>query len=136
MDALASVRDRVAGIIAERQTGEIMLARSTIAASEPETPWIPGEAVRDVFALQGRADGVTADMIDGTVVTATDLVVVVSPKARHTMTGDEEADGAIVDIVPTATDTLEIDGQEKTIKRVVALPAAGPAAMFQIFVAS
>lgn len=136
MDALTSIRDRVAGVIAERQTGEIMLARSTIAASEPETPWIPGEAVRDVFALQGRADGVTADMVDGTVVTATDLVVIVSPKARHVITGGEEADGAVVDIVPTTADTLVLDGREKTIKRVVALPASGPAAMFQIFVAS
>ena len=136
MDALTSIRDRVAGIIAERHAGEISLVRSTVAASEPDTPWIPGAAVRDVFALLGRVDGVTADMIDGTVITATDLVVIVSPKARHVMTGEEAANGAVVDIVPTTADTLEIDGQAKTIKRVVALPAAGAAAMFHIFVAS
>lgn len=117
-------------------TGAVTLTRATRGASEPETPWIPGEPTTDVYALDARVDGVTADQIDGTTILATDLVVIASPKARHTLSDGEPADGAITDIVPTVADTLTIDGAAKTIKRVVAFPAAGPAALFHIFVAS
>lgn len=127
-------RASVARIIAKWKTGDVTLTRVICADSEPETPWIPGAPTFDVYALEARVDGVTADMVDGTTVHATDLVVIASPKARHT--DGEAADGAVVDIVPAITDILTIDGQAKVIKRVQPYPAAGPAAMFHIFVAS
>lgn len=135
-DPYASKRRRVARIIGKWNTGTITLTRSTAGTPDPATPWIPGTPTADVFALDARVDGVTADQIDGTTILATDLVVIASPNARHTLEDGEAADGAITDIVPTVNDTLEIDGEEKAIKRVQSIPAAGPAAMYQIFVAS
>jgi len=116
--------------------GTVTLTRSTAGTPAPETPWIPGTPTTDVYALDARVDGVTADQIDGTTILATDLVVIASPKARHTLSDGEAADGAITDIVPTVADMLTVDGAARTIKRVRAYPAAGPAALFHIFVAS
>ena len=137
VDRYAAKRRRVARVISKWKTGDITLIRSTVGTpADPATPWIPGAPTLDVYALEGRVDGVTADQIDGTVILATDLVVIASPRARHTLSGGEAADGAVVDIVPLITDTLTIDDSEKAIKRVQPYPAAGPAAMFHIFVAS
>ncbi len=119
----------VARQIGRYGTGTVALTRRTPGASDPTTPWIPGEPTTAVYDLDARLDGVAAAMIDDTTITATDLVAIASPKARA-------ADGSVVDIVPTESDVLTIDGAEKVIKRVVAYPAAGPAAMFHIFVAS
>lgn len=90
----------------------------------------------DVYTLDANVGGVAADLVDGTMILATDLVVIASPKARHTLSDGEAADGAITDIVPLIADTLTIDGKPKTIKRVQPCPAAGAAALFHIFVAS
>lgn len=129
VDRYAAKRRRVARIINKWKTGTVTLTRRTPGASDPTTPWIPGEPTTVVYDLDARLDGVTAAMIDGTTITATDLVAIASPKART-------ADGTVVDIVPTEKDVLTIGGAEKIIKRVVAYPAAGPAALFHIFVAS
>lgn len=136
VDRYAGKRRRVARIIAKWKTGEIALTRATPGAVEPETPWLPGEPTTDVYALDARLDGVTVDQIDGTAITATDLVAIASPRARHTLSNGEATDGAVVDIIPTESDVLTVDGEPKVIKRVVAFPAAGPAALFHIFVAS
>ena len=44
--------------------------------------------------------------------------------------------GSVVDIEPRMTDTLQIGGVPKAIKKIEAVPAAGPAARFNLFVAS
>lgn len=137
VDRYASKRRRVARVIGRWTTGDITLTRSTPGTPEdPAQPWVPGTPTLDVYTLDGRVDGVTADQIDGTTITATDLVVIASPEARHTLTDGQAADGAVVDIVPTVSDVLGIDGADKVIKRVVQIPAAGQAAMFHIFIAS
>lgn len=128
-------RASVARVIAKWKTGEVTLTRVTRADPDPETPWIPGAPTFDVYALDARVDGVASDLIDGTTIIATDLVVIASPQARHTLSDGEAASGAVVDIVPTIADTLTIDGEEKVIKKVQPYPAAGLAAMFHIFVA-
>lgn len=135
-DVYAPKRARVAAILKRWNTGTVTLTRSTPGTPDPETPWIPGEPSVDVYGLDARVDGVTADQIDGTTILATDLSVIASPKARHLTTDGEDAYDAVVDIVPTVNDTLEIDGEQKAIKRVQSVPAAGPAALYQIFVAS
>ncbi len=136
-DPYAAKRARVAAKLKQWSTGNITLTRTTPGEGDPETPWIPGgEPTIDVYALDARANGVAAEHVDGTTVLATDLMVIASPKATHTLTGGETADGAVIDIVPGMTDILHIDGQEKAIKKVEAVPASGPAARFHIFVAS
>lgn len=137
MDLYAHKRARVAAMLKRWNAGTVTLTRTTQAAPEDETPWIPGDATTtDVYRLDARADGVAGEYADGTTVLATDRMVIASPKATHTMSDGEEADGAVVDIVPQMTDVLTIDGSEKTIKKIEAVPASGPPAMFHIFVES
>lgn len=128
VDLYASKRRRVARLIERWSTGVVTLTRSVNAEPAPETPWLPGAATTTVYTLNARVDGVIADYVNGTTILATDRMVIASPKASL---GDE-----VVDIEPRASDTLAIDGEEVTIKEVKAIPAAGPAAMFHIVIAS
>jgi hypothetical protein len=128
-DAYAYIRDCVAAVLETWNTGIVTLVRASGGTPDPETPWTPGARSVEVFALDARVDGVTADDLDGTTIVATDLKVIASPRARN-------ADGEPVEIEPNLTDLLTIDGAEKVIKKIEAIPAAGPPAMFHIFVAS
>jgi len=105
------------------------VGRTATGTPESDTPWDPGAPSLDVFTLDARIDGVTADHLVDTSIVATDLVVIASPKA--TASG-----GSVVDIEPRMTDTLQIGGVPKAIKKIEAVPAAGPAARFNLFVAS
>lgn len=128
VDRYAAKRGRVARIIGKWKTGTITLTRRTPGTPDPSTPWIPGAPTTAVYTLAARVDGVAADHVDGTTILATDLMVIASPKASLA--------GAEVDVVPLISDTLSIDGDDKTIKKIEAVPAAGAAVRYHIFVAS
>lgn len=115
-------------MLADRHQGTITLTRTTTGTPDPATPWIPGTPTTAVYTLSARVDGVLANQLDGKTILATDLVVIASPQATLS--------GSPVDFVPRMSDTLAIDGAAKVIKRIDAVPAAGPAARFNIFVAS
>lgn len=119
---------RFQAMLAERHQGTVTLTRTTTGTPDPSTPWIPGAPSTAVYTLAARVDGVAADLVDGATILATDLIVIASPKATLA--------GATVDLVPAISDTLAIDGAVKAIKRIDAVPAAGPAARFNIYVAS
>lgn len=125
----AGMSRNVRALIRKYGSGPVTLTRSTPSAPDPETPWLPGVPTLDVYALDARVNGVSAEYVDGATVLATDLMVIAAPKAT-------DADGAVVDLVPSMTDVLRIDGLDKAIKRVEAVPASGPAVRFHIFVAS
>lgn len=129
MDAYEQMRDDVAAVLETWNTGTITLTRETRAEPDAETPWQPGAVTStDVYTLAARADGTAGEYADGITVLATDRMVIASPRAT--------LNGAVVDIVPQITDTLEIDGEVRVIKKIEAVPAAGPAARFHIFIAS
>lgn len=110
-------------------TGAVTLTRSTPSTPDPSTPQTPGAPSLDIFTLSARVDGVAAEFINGTTIVATDRMVIASPKAT-------DSTGAVVDIVPRISDVVTIDGAVKVIKKIEAVPAAGPAARFHIFIAS
>lgn len=112
----------------ERNGTEIALTRTANAASAPSTPWIPGSPTETVYTLDAYVSGTAAKYADGTTVLVSDLMVVASPVARLA--------GVPTAIVPAMGDTITIDGKVKTIKAVRPAPAAGPAALYRIFVAS
>ncbi len=123
-------RSRNIAKLAEFNTGVITLTRTTRAAPDTDAPWVPGEATSvDVYTLDARVDGVSADFVDGTLILATDRVVIASPVAT-------DADGAAVSIVPLMSDTLQIDGAAAAIKRIEAVPSAGDAVRFNIYIGS
>lgn len=127
-DAYAYARERTVDALAQWSTGTVTLTRTTPGTPDPSTPWIPGSPSTAIYTLAARVDGVAADRIDGTTILATDLMVIVSPRATLA--------GVSVDLVPQITDTLAIDGAAKTIKKIEQVPAAGAAVRFHIFVAS
>lgn len=135
-DRYAAKRRRVAARLRQWSTGTVTLTRTTPGAPDVSKPWIPGEATLDVYALDARVDGVAAEYVNGTTILASDLMVIASPKATHTLSGGVSAGDVAVSIVPRQSDTLQIDGVPKTIKKIEAVPAAGLAARFHIFVAS
>jgi hypothetical protein len=122
-----SLAENAARMIAARGTA-VTLVRTATAAPAADTPWIPGAATETEYELDAFVRGVTEQYVDGQTVIASDLMVVASPKAR--------LDGAVVEIEPQITDQVEIAGARKAIKRISPAPAAGPAALFRIFVAS
>jgi hypothetical protein len=136
VDRYAFARRRVDRAIRRWSTGTVTLTRETPAADDPTKPWLQGEPTLDVYALDARVDGVLADYIDGTTVVASDEMAIASPKARHTLHDGEAADGAVVEIEPRMSDTLQVDGEERAVKAIRAIPAAGPAAMFHIIIAA
>ncbi len=103
--------------------GEVKLIRTTTADPNPETPWIPGEATTETYELDATVAAVTVDhanakYIDGTVITTADLVVT----------------SAVFASEPQMTDTLAIDGEVRSIKKIIQLPAAGIPVAWKLFV--
>lgn len=128
-DPYAFARDRTAGALSRLSTGTVTLTRETRADPDPETPWQLGAVISTaVYTLDARADGTAGEYADGTTVLATDRMVIASPRAT--------LNGTVVDLVPLITDTLAIDGEAKTIKKIDAVPAGGPAVRFHLFIAS
>ena len=127
-DPYAFARGRVAKQLARRKNCIVTLTRATRAAPDPETPYIPGAPTLSIYDLDAYVTGVAAQYVDGTTILVSDLMVVVSPRARLA--------GADVDVVPQMDDVLTIDGRQYAIKAIKPAPAAGPAAIFRIFVAS
>lgn len=119
----------VARKIKQYGSGTVTLTRSTPGTPDPDTPWTPGAPTLVTYTLDARVDGVSDDDLKDTSIVSTDLVAIASPKAT-------DPDGDVVDIDPQMSDVLTIDGAAKTIKKIEAVPAAGPAARFHIFVAS
>lgn len=131
-----SLADNAARMIAQKGK-TITLTRTTNAAPDAATPWIPGEPTTDVYSFRGRVTGATAQYIDGTEIVASDLMVISGTKATHTLTDGAPADGAVVDLDPEMGDVLQIDGADKVIKKIVpATDRDGAAAVFRIFVAA
>lgn len=128
-DAYAFARARTADALSRLNTGAVTLTRVTRADPDPEAPWQTGAVISTaVYTLDARADGTAGEYADGTTVLATDRLVIVSPRATLA--------GVAVDVVPLMTDTLAIDGEDKVIKKIDAIPAAGSAVRFHVYIAS
>src|SRR5690349_881300 len=119
MDSYGYLHGLAADTIATWKTGAVTLTRTTRAAADPETPSTPGAATTEVFNLDAVVKGTSEQYVDETTILATDLMVVASPKARRA------SDGAVVEIDPQMSDTLQIDGATKVIKAIKPSPAAG-----------
>lgn len=129
-DVYASKRRRVARLIKRWNSGVVTLTKAATTGAVAATPWIPGEPALTVYQLDARVDGVADEYIDGTLVAATDLMIIASPKALNVDTGE------IVDIYPAIDDGIQIDEVDKVIKKIEAVPVSGSPARFHIFVKS
>ena len=128
-DPYAFARARTADVLRRFNTGTITLSRTTHDEPDAEAPWSEGDvSATAVYTLDARADGTAGEYADGTTVLATDRLLIVSPLATLA--------SAVVEIAPLMTDTLQIDGETKVIKKIDAVPAAGPAVRFHLFISS
>jgi hypothetical protein len=136
MDDRMSLSSNAARMIA-RKGQAITLTRTTYAASDAATPWIPGAATIDTYSFKARVTGVSAEYVDGTTIVASDRMAICSTKATHSTTDGAPADGAVVDLDPQMGDVLQIDGADKVIKKVApSTDRNGAIAVFRLFVAS
>lgn len=100
------------------QQGVVVLSREVPGQVDPAKPWVPVQATIRTEDLTAIVKGVSAALIDGTTVLASDLeVLCVSPVM-----------GAAV------TDTVSIDGRLASIQRVLPIPAAGTPAVLRLIV--
>lgn len=107
-------------LLAEFKQGAVILTRIAPGESDPETPWIPGEAVETSYSLDATVRGVSAKYIDGTTVVASDLQIMC----------------AVPPVEPQMTDVYSIDGDVHVPKRILPIPAAGEPCAYLIIVAS
>lgn len=119
----ASIAVEVAAAFEEVRQGTVVLQRTIYAAPDPATPWIPGGETVVSYAVDAIASAVTVDQanakyIDGTTITTADIVVTC----------------AVPPVMPAMTDRLTVDGQARTIKKIVQVPSAGIPVMFKLFV--
>lgn len=115
-------------LLARFKQGRVTVVRTTQTEKPDDWPtWEPwtGETTTQVYELDAVVRGVSAKLIDGNVVIASDLELTCSQKMVLV-----EVDGAAV--TPSAVafeagllDTLAIDGKPVTIVRDLTVPAAG-----------
>lgn len=128
-DRYSYARKRVAAKLAEFNTGNVKLLRQVFGVSDETKPWKPARPVPAVYTTDARVDGVSAEHIDEVVIKATDRIVIMSPKVTDEV-------GAVSSIVPLMTDIVKVDGVEHAIKKIEAVPAAGNAACFHLYISA
>jgi hypothetical protein len=105
----AEMADVATELLTEFNQGVITLTKpgTTTPGSNPWDPPVVTDPVE--YALQATAKGVSKELIDGTLIVATDIEIAAS------------AFGAD----PEPADELAIDGKAVTLLKVMRLPAAG-----------
>jgi len=120
------LRDAAVEALGELAQGTVTLTRTTRAAT---TSYDPGAVTGvAVYTLDAVVSGVSRKYVDGTLILASDLQLTVSPQATL-------SDGTTVaDVAPLMTDGISVDGKDRKVKKILATPAAGTAAVYLIFI--
>ncbi|MFC5385185.1 hypothetical protein ACFPLB_04295 [Aquamicrobium segne] len=126
------MRDMATELLGEFKQGRVTLTRTTQAEKPEDWPtWEPwtGETTTQVYELDAVVKGVSAKLIDGNVVIASDRELTCSHKMTlvETIVGDNDP---VVSSTPAEfdaglLDTLSIDGKPVTIVRDLTVPGAG-----------
>lgn len=120
------------GLLGDFEQGSVIVTRLVKDASNPNTPWTPGEArIERQYRVSASVSGVAKKFVDGTNVIMSDIQAICAVSATNILTGE------VVKLTPTMTDTINIDGGEpKKPKSIVQVPAAGTPVVFIIILAS
>lgn len=120
----AEMQGIASGILEEFKQGTVTLTRTTKAAADATTPWIPGDTTATTtYTLDAVVRGTNAREVgtaytNGTLILASDLVVTC----------------AVPEVEPALTDTVTVDGQSHVIKGISRKPAAGTAVAYALYV--
>lgn len=119
-------------LLAKFKQGRVTLTRTTQTEKPDDWPtWEPWDGATTIYTyeLDAVVKGVSAKLIDGNVVIASDLEVTCSHRMTlvETKVGDDEP---VVSSTPTEfdaalLDTLAMDGRPVTIVRDLTVPGAG-----------
>lgn len=108
----------VSGVMVQFAQGSVQLRKAVLTESDP---WAPGSTTWQVYQLHAVVNGVKAYQIDGTLIKASDLIVVYPAT-------DAPA--------PTLQDEIMIDGRRHVIKKIQANPGAGTVLTYNLFIAA
>lgn len=131
-DRYAKFQKTATRLIGKWKQGRVTVVRVTQTEKPDDWPtWEPwtGETTTQVYELDAVVKGVSAKLIDGTTVIASDQELVCSHKMTlvETIVGDHDP---VVSSTPAEfdaglLDTLSIDGKPVTIMRDLTVPGAG-----------
>lgn len=131
-DRYAKFQKTATRLIGKWKQGRVTVIRVTQAEPPPDHPsWEPwtGETTTQVYELDAVVKGVSAKLIDGTTVIASDQELVCSHKMTlvETVVGDDDpvVSSTPVPFDASLLDTLNIDGRPVTIMRDLTVPGAG-----------
>lgn len=106
-------------VLAEFKQGTVVLRRTVPGASDPSTPWIPGDPVVTDYTLDAVVSGVAQEYENGTTIVGTDLQVTCAvPAVMPDMT----------------TDTLLVDGVAVVVIKNMPIPEAGTPVAYRFIV--
>ncbi len=130
-------RNDIREVCQELQTGELRMQRPTASLPSPDAAWTSDSTAHTTYKFDGNCFGVIADYVDGDMVKADDLMLVVSPVVTPiTIVGMAEVLGTPVVVEPQMSDVILVDGKEKVIHKIERVPASGTAVVNLIFVCS
>ena len=131
-DRYAKFQKTATRLIGKWKQGRVTVIRVTQAEKPDDWPtWEPwtGETTTQVYELDAVVKGVSAKLIDGTTVIASDRELTCSHKMTlvETIVGDDDpvVSGTPVPFDAGLLDTLAIDGKPVTIVRDLTVPGAG-----------
>lgn len=119
------MQDFASEMLEEFNQGTITLTRKEYAA--PTNPWEQGAETPVTYTLDATVRGAASKYVDGTLILASDLQVMVSTSARN-------SDGDRVAIVPQMNDAITVNSKAKTPKKIMPIPASGTVAAYLVFV--
>lgn len=119
MTFYSELQEIASEVLAEFAQGAVTLTRST-STPDPETPWEPGALTTTTYTLNAVVSGVASKYVDGSLITASDLMITAAVHAE---------------VTPQMGDLISIDGGvAKAIKKIEPMPAAGTPAAHLIFI--
>lgn len=110
------------------QSTTVTVTRQTSALQDPLTEFTPQAPTQDSYIVDAVVTGVEQDYVDGDLVQADDLQIVLHAYAK--LLGVEQL------WEPQITDEYSIDGKIHRANKIERVPASGPAVCYMIFVKS
>jgi hypothetical protein len=102
-------------LLGEFHQGEVLLKRVTPGTPDPDQPWIPVEPSGQSWPLKAAVKRLHQRYENGVMIVETgDMVTFAVPVVR-----------------PLVTDLIVIDGEERAITNLTAIPPAGTAAVWK-----
>lgn len=131
------MRDTAKRLTERNNTGTVIVKRPTGTLPDPDAAYDPVfEMDYSRWLLDSVVIGVIAEYVDGSVISADDLMVITSPIAQPLDEAEDPVGAEAVVEFNSTSDEVFIDGRRHEVCKIERIPAAGTASGFFIFVKS